>query len=555
MGYKDWDEDLLNFDYSHPVPEERPTIKEEPRLTMQNSIEEMDAAIKREEERARQLQAEYERIRAESRAERTQVGDRIRNAAGSISELTWKEPQPEEIPRPMQPTTQADYERNAAAQEEAYRRYRQEYASKTPSGNSQNSGIKVSSSKPVKSSRTGRSKRAAAAVNNASRFYKFTRFLSIPYLLTAIAFVGSMTLMNILPFFWWVFLIVVIGLLSVIIVTQLRKFNVKKWAKVLATFMSTILIIVFGFGSAYALGTLSFLDKTTVQNEDKVDHITKEPFNVLMTGIDVYGKIKTQGRSDVNMLVTVNPETETILLTSVPRDYEVRLPDFNYATDKLTHSGFYGVDVTIHAMEDLLNTDVNYYVRVNFSTVYIFIDALGGLDVKSDYTFRPVKMPEWEVQEGWNHMDGKQALAFARERKSFNEGDRQRVKNQQLVFEAMLNKATSSRAVLMSYNKVLSKTEKYFEMSISSSEIRSLVKLQLAKNPDWKIYKNALTGGDASKGTYTTGGVECYVMSQDPTCVANAQRLITAVMNGEALEKDADGNVTVAPVTTTEDAE
>jgi LCP family protein required for cell wall assembly len=259
----------------------------------------------------------------------------------------------------------------------------------------------------------------------------------------------------------------------------------------------------------------------------------------------VDGKIDTQGRSDVNMVLTVNPKTSQILMTSIPRDYEIRMPDKDYATDKLTHTGFYSVETTILAEEDLLELQANYYVKVNFSTVEKFIDAIGGIDVYSEYEFTPVKMKDWTVQEGMNHMNGKQALAFARERKAFPSGDNQRIKNQQAVLEAVFKKATSSRTMLLSYNKILSSLRDYFRMSFSSSELRSLMKLQLAKNPQWKIYKNTIIGGNGSMPTYSTGGAYAYVMTQDPVSIENAKTLINAVLQGQMLDKDDDDNVFV----------
>ena len=502
-----WEDDLLNFDYSNPAPGERPSAA--PDITLANTPSEIEDAIKAEEERARRLQDEYEKIRAASRAQREQ---------------------PVEIPR------------------------RAEYSpiSETPVAPADTSSIKVDRKSSRKASKKA-SKAGKAAAKNVSGFYKFTRFLSIPYVLFLAAFVAVMTIMNILPFTWWVAMLVVLGLLSIIIVAQLRKFNIKKWAKVLSTVMAVVLIFVYGAGSVYGLGTLSFLSTNSVKNDNKVAKITKEPFNVCMTGIDTVGTIDTQGRSDVNMVVTVNPETETILMTSIPRDYEVRMPDYDYATDKLTHTGFYGVDITMHAEEDLLQTKLNYYVKVNFSTVKAFIYAIGGIDVYSDYEFNPVKKPEWTVKQGWNHMDGKQALAFARERKAFEDGDRQRIKNQQAVLEAMIKKGTSSKTMILNYNKIVSHLSYNFEMSISSSEIRSLIKLQLAKNPDWKIYKNTITGGDGHMGTYSTGSTQVYVMTQDAESIAHAQELINAVLSGQKLTENEDGEVSVVQETVDED--
>jgi LCP family protein required for cell wall assembly len=222
------------------------------------------------------------------------------------------------------------------------------------------------------------------------------------------------------------------------------------------------------------------------------------------------------------------------------------MAEFDNAMDKLTHTGFYGVPTTIAAEEQLLETEVNYYVKVNFTTVERFIDAIGGVDVESEYEFNPVKMKDWTVKEGVNHMNGKQALAFARERKAFPTGDHQRIKNQQLVFEALIKKATSSRTMILSYNKVLSSLRNYFEMSFSSREIRKLVKFQLAKDPEWKIFKNSVVGGDGMLPTYSTGGEYAYVMTQDPASIDNAKTLINAVLEGQDLQTDEDGTVTVA---------
>lgn len=373
----------------------------------------------------------------------------------------------------------------------------------------------------------------------------FARWISRLYVIALAAFAISMTVMNVLPFGTLIAVYVILGILSVILVIQLRKSNVKKWARALASVTAILLIGCFGLASVYAMGTLSFLDFTSVENENRVASITKEPFNVCITGIDVDGKIDKEGRSDVNMIVTVNPKTEQILLTSIPRDYQIYMPDKDYAMDKLTHTGFYGVETTIGAEEELLGTKINYYVKVNFTTVKKFIDAIGGVDVYSEYEFTPVKMKSWTVQKGWNHMNGKQALAFARERKAFIDGDNQRIKNQQAVFEAIIKKATSSKTMLLSYNKILSNLRDYFLMSFSSAELRSLFKLQLAKDPDWKIHKNTIIGGNGSMPTYSTGGAYAYVMTQDQTSIDNAKSLINGMLEGKILAKDDDDNVYV----------
>ena len=374
----------------------------------------------------------------------------------------------------------------------------------------------------------------------------FDRVLTLIYLIAFGVFVVTMTIMNVLPFGMAIVLYGILVLISFLILIQTRKRNIKKWVRRLGRLTAVVLIALYGVGTAYALGTLSFLSDTSVDNANAVADITKDPFTFIITGIDVDGTIDEQGRSDVNMVVTVNPTTHQILMTSVPRDYEIYMPDFDNAMDKLTHTGFYGVPTTIGAEEQLFDMKVNYYVKVNFTTVERFIDAVGGVDVESEYEFNPVKMKDWTVQKGMNHMNGKQALAFARERKAFLTGDNQRIKNQQLVFEALIKKATSSRTMILNYNNVLSSLHDYFEMSFSSREIRRLFKMQLARNPEWSIFKNTVVGGDGSLPTYSTGGAYAYVMTQDADSIENAKTLMNAVLEGRILQTDADGFVTVA---------
>lgn len=411
--------------------------------------------------------------------------------------------------------SQAEKDALKKAQLEADKRYRSNYNKNTKKA-------------------TGKKKTAPASV-----------WLTRLYLLTLVAFLLSMGYMDVLPLIWLIVLVVMLLLLSLYVLPRMRRGGKKRSTKALATLACLLLMIIYVVGTAYSLGTLSFLSSTSVKNSDSVARITKDPFNVVITGMDVDGTIDSEGRSDVNMVLTVNPKTAQLLMTSIPRDYQITMVDKDNAIDKLTHTGFYSVQSTIMAEEDLLGINANYYVKVNFTTVEKFIDAIGGVDVYSDYEFEPTKYKGWTVQEGMNHMDGEQALAFARERKAFDDGDRQRVKNQQAVFEAMFKKATSSSTMLMNYSVIISELKDYVEMSFSSKEIRSLVKHQISKNLKWNIYRNTLTGGDDLMPLYTTGGEYAYVMSRDEDSIAHAKELIQAVMKGETLTKDEDGNVNV----------
>ena len=107
--------------------------------------------------------------------------------------------------------------------------------------------------------------------------------------------------------------------------------------------------------------------------------VTQDTFSVFISGIDTYGSISTKSRSDVNMIVTVNPQTKNILLTSIPRDYYVPFEVLNGSRDKLTHSGLYGVNETKNNVANYFGIDIDYYVRVNFTSVVDIVDAIGGI--------------------------------------------------------------------------------------------------------------------------------------------------------------------------------
>ena len=124
------------------------------------------------------------------------------------------------------------------------------------------------------------------------------------------------------------------------------------------------------------------------ENIAKEVEITKEPFSVYITGIDTYGKLSSVSRSDVNMVVTVNPKTHQVLLTSIPRDYYVSVyGSENDLKDKLTHTGLKGVETTVKTIENLLETDINYYVRLNFTSLIKIVDAIGGITVDNPFLF------------------------------------------------------------------------------------------------------------------------------------------------------------------------
>ena len=265
--------------------------------------------------------------------------------------------------------------------------------------------------------------------------------------------------------------------------------------------------------------------KTEIKQEKQAD--VSEPFNVFISGIDVAGPITTNSRSDVNIIVTVNPQTRKILLTTTPRDYYVTIPDVSgEQRDKLTHAGIYGVDASMNTLESLYGIDISYYARVNFTSLEMIVDALGGVDVNSEVEFTA---GGYSFTKGMNHMDGKQALAFSRERYSFQEGDNQRGKDQEAVLTAIINKATSP-AILKSANEILASVSNCVETNMTQDEMAKFISMQLNDGGSWNIESQAATGNGDSQACYSSGSQLLYVMWPDETAVANVSTKINEVM-------------------------
>ncbi len=259
----------------------------------------------------------------------------------------------------------------------------------------------------------------------------------------------------------------------------------------------------------------------------KIVNVTNTPFNVYIAGGDGFGSIDAIFNTDVNMVATIDPINRKVLLTSIPRDYYVNLVlQGEEAYDKLTHAGYYGIEESVKSVEKLLNTDINYYVKVNFSTIEGIVDAIGGVDVYSDYDFYERAFRKYHYKVGYNHLNGEQALAFARERKSFANGDIQRVKNQQKVVEAIIKKVTSSTALISNYDQILNSISDNMDTNISSKDISKLVKMQLNDMRGWSVESINLTGTGQMGPTYTFPTLNLYTMLPNEDSVNEAQTKI-----------------------------
>lgn len=270
------------------------------------------------------------------------------------------------------------------------------------------------------------------------------------------------------------------------------------------------------------------------ENIAKEVEITKEPFNLYITGIDTYGKISSVSRSDVNMVVSLNPLTHQVLLTSIPRDYYVSVfGSENDLKDKLTHTGLRGVDVTVKTIENLLDTDINYYARLNFTSLVKIVDAIGGITVTNPFLFTADYEEDEEhiyyvFKEGDITLNGKQALAYVRERYNLREGDVARARHQQQVIKGIVNKITSP-SILIKYPEIIGSLEGNFTTNMSLDTIKSFFEWQLDTMGSWDISSNVLSGVDDYQKTLSMPDLYSYVMTPDEGSLKKAKEKIKEI--------------------------
>ena len=374
----------------------------------------------------------------------------------------------------------------------------------------------------------------AAAV--PSRFGKV--LLTVQGILSVLALV-QLWRTQMLPVLYLVILAALLALLW-LLVKRCQEYNVP--GKVSRVF-SVFLCAAMAMGCIWAQQGLSALGSMTsgLLTGAEANKITKEPFVIYLSGVDTRGELTEKARSDVNILAAVNPVTKRVALINTPRDYYVDLAGTS-DKDKLTHAGLYGVETSMETLGNLYGVNVDHYIRINFAGFISIIDALGGVDVYSDQAFTSVGSPGYydptTFAEGWNHLDGKSALAFARERHAFASGDIQRGINQMKVIDAMMNKIKSP-TVLMSFSKLMDAVSDCFVTSLSQEQISALVRMQLASLSDWDIQSYTVTGtGGKSSQCYSAKGQSLYVMKPDENSVNQAKELIASVLGGEGTVSD-----------------
>ena len=310
----------------------------------------------------------------------------------------------------------------------------------------------------------------------------------------------------------------------------------------------------FNTETKVAYQNVHYVEREATDNEsDPVNDITKDAFTILVSGNDSYGSLQDSNtRSDANMLLTVNPKTGRILMTSIPRDYYVDLvcdetgdnacPEGS--KDKLTHSGLMGVKCTERTIEKALGIKINYNIRINFSSVVNLVDALDGIDLdiqKGEEVDILYANGQPGLSVGQHHVDGETALAFARERHAYLDGDNQRVRNQQKVFKAIFKRIVSPK-MITNYGKFMDALAVAFDTNLSNDEISDFIKYELNNMPDWKFESYSLVGDSDSRFCYASSGYASVIV-QNEEMNEIARRKIQAILDGKKASsvKDTSG--------------
>ncbi|HFU4205150.1 TPA: LCP family protein [Streptococcus suis] len=271
--------------------------------------------------------------------------------------------------------------------------------------------------------------------------------------------------------------------------------------------------------------------KITTQVSPSVEQISGDSFNIYISGIDTYGPISSVSRSDVNIIMTVNRKTNKILLTTTPRDSYVAIADGGQNQyDKLTHAGIYGVDASVHTLENLYGIDISNYIRLNFTSFLQLIDLVGGVDVENtqDFTAGGHHFPLGTV-----HLNAEQALVFVRERYSLADGDNDRGKNQEKVIATLIKKLSSPEN-LTNYQAILKGLEGSIQTDLSLETIMELVNTQLAGGNQFTVESQALTGtGQMGLPSYAMPGSQLYMMEINPDSLAQVKAAMQTVLEGK----------------------
>ncbi|HEL1748403.1 TPA: LCP family protein [Streptococcus suis] len=272
--------------------------------------------------------------------------------------------------------------------------------------------------------------------------------------------------------------------------------------------------------------------KVTQTVDTATKQVSGDSFNIYISGIDTYGPISSVSRSDVNIIMTINQATHKILLTTTPRDSYVAIADGGQNQyDKLTHAGIYGVNASVHTLENLYGINISNYIRLNFTSFLQLIDLVGGIDVENTQEFTSLH-GNYHFPVGRIHMDAEQALGFVRERYSLEGGDNDRGQNQEKVISALIKKLSSPEN-LHNYQAILNSLEGSIQTDLSIKTIIELVNTQLESGTQFTVESQALAGsGRTDLPSYAMPDSQLYMLEINQESLEQAKTAIQSVLDG-----------------------
>lgn len=268
------------------------------------------------------------------------------------------------------------------------------------------------------------------------------------------------------------------------------------------------------------------------------------PFIIMIAGEDTRSsRLSTYGRTDVDMVVTVNPNTKQVLICGFPRDAYIKNPALHNGLDKLTHLGNNGIQNTMKGLSVVLDHDITEYAVVNFVTFKKLIDAIGGVDVENPYSFTTkggngnYHSTPYDFPKGNVHLDGTMALAYCRERYNLKNGDYGRSEHQTIVLKAVINKLTSTE-LLSNYSAILDSMQGQVLTSLNSDLIYGLVAKQLEDNTSYNVISYHLGGIGDMQPTASMGSRRLYVTWLFNSQLTFMKYEMDKVINGEQIIQD-----------------
>ena len=275
--------------------------------------------------------------------------------------------------------------------------------------------------------------------------------------------------------------------------------------------------------------------KLVVSTDPGAYDMTTQPFSILIAGNDSWEEVYTTGRTDVDMVATVNPTTKQVSFVSFPRDSYMPNPAVANMNDKLTHMGIYGIQNTVDALANYTDIPIGYYVVINFNSLVAIVNAIGGIDVDNPYAFTCDSIDTWrgDIPAGVVHLDGAMALAYVRERHDLQNGDFDRIMHQTLVIKAMLNKMTTP-AIITQIDSLLTAMQGLFKTNVSLESIYALCQMQLDDMAVWNIVTYSLSGSTGSNTCAAMGTkTKLSVVYLEENQVEFATSVMNQIINGE----------------------